>query len=71
MENILPDKIMLELKSKEEKLVRRVQLVLYEADSFNAERFCNAWNNMLQLWRDKKQLVLKNLPYKTIKEERP
>jgi len=54
-----------QLQKNEETLVSRVRLILYEADSFDADRFCTAWNGLLTFWIEKKKLVLKSNPFKT------
>ena len=48
-----------QLQKNEETLVSRVRLILYEADSFDADRFCTAWNSLLTFWIEKKKLVKK------------
>jgi len=55
-----------QLQKNEETLVSRVRFILYKADSFDADRFCTAWNSLLTFWIEKKKLVLKSNPFKAV-----
>ena len=60
-----------QLQKNEETLVSRVRLILYEADSFDADRFSTAWNGLLTFWIEKKYLVMNSNPKYLVMNSNP
>lgn len=51
-------------EKSETELVKMIRLYLYEPNSFNAEKFSQAWNLLLEYWESKKRAMLAMYPEK-------